>query len=98
MRQGIALLTSVVTLTGMWLAGSHRWQGWLVGLLNQILWLAFIVAFAAWGLLPLCAALIVIYGRNLLRWRAEERELLVLRDMRAAEVRRREAPDRKRYA
>lgn len=70
-RQLVALATSVVTLYGMWLAGSHRWQGWLVGLLNQALWLGFIVAFSAWGLLPLNAALIVVYTRNLRRWRSE---------------------------
>ncbi len=69
-RQGIALATSILTLAGMWLAGSHRWEGWLVGLLNQVLWIAFIVAFGAWGLLPLSLALIVVYTRNLVRWRS----------------------------
>ena len=70
MRQLIPLATSVVTLIGMWLAGSGSWKGWAVGLGNQALWLAFIFAFGAWGLLPLSAALIVVYTRNLLRWRA----------------------------
>ncbi len=69
MRQAIALATSLLTLAGMWLAGSGRWQGWLVGLVNQVLWLAFIVVFEAWGLLPLSAALVVVYSRNLWRWR-----------------------------
>jgi hypothetical protein len=36
-----------------------------------VLWLWFIVAFAAWGLLPLSLALIVTYTRNLIRWRRE---------------------------
>lgn len=71
MRQLIALATSVLTLVGMWLAGSKRWEGWLVGLCNQGLWLAFIVAFSAWGLLPLSVALTVVYSRNLLRWRRQ---------------------------
>lgn len=75
MRQGIALATSALTLYGMWLAGSHRWQGWLVGLVNQVLWFAFIVAFGAWGLLPLNLALVVIYSRNIVKWR---REILVI--------------------
>ncbi len=69
MRQGLALLTSTVTLYGMWLAGSHRWTGWLVGLANQALWLAFIVMFGAWGLLPLNVALVVVYSRNLVKWK-----------------------------
>lgn len=66
----ISLATSAATLAGMWLAGSGSWTGWAIGLANQALWLAFIVAFAAWGLLPLSLALIVVYTRNLLRWRA----------------------------
>lgn len=69
MRQIIALVTSGVTLAGMWLAGSNRWQGWLLGLCNQGLWLLFIVAFGAWGLLPLNIALVVVYTRNIVRWR-----------------------------
>lgn len=70
MRQLIPLATSVVTLAGMWLAGNHDWRGWALGLGNQALWLLFIVTFAAWGLLPLSAALIVVYSRNLWRWKA----------------------------
>lgn len=71
MRQLVALATSVLTLYGMWRAGSHDWRGWAIGLANQALWFAFIVAFGAWGLLPLNVSLVVVYGRNLRRWRAE---------------------------
>lgn len=73
MRQAIALATSVVTLYGMWLAGSHRWTGWLVGLGNQALWLVCIVVFGVWGLLPLNVALVVVYSRNIVKWRRAER-------------------------
>lgn len=73
MRQAISLITSAVTLLGMWLAGNKRPSAWLVGLGNQALWFATIVAFSVWGLLPLNAALIVVYSRNFLRWRREER-------------------------
>lgn len=73
MRQVIPLLTSAVTLWGMWLAGNKRSLAWVVGLANQGLWLAFIVVFEAWGLLPLSTSLVVVYTRNLLRWRAQER-------------------------
>ena len=72
MRQGIALATSVVTLVGMWMAGSHNWKGWALGIFNQVLWFWFIVAFDAWGLLPLNIALVFVYGRNLLRWKNEQ--------------------------
>ena len=72
-RQLIALATSLLTLYGMKLAGDKRSTGWLVGLINQALWFLFIVAFDAWGLLPLNLALVVIYSRNLRRWRRDER-------------------------
>lgn len=71
MRQAIPLATSLGTLLGMYLAGSKRWEGWAVGLANQALWLWFIVQFEAWGLLPLLVALVFVYTRNLLLWRAE---------------------------
>ncbi len=71
MRQALPIVTAVLTLLGMWLAGSKRWEGWAVGLLNQVLWLWFIVLFEAWGLLILTVALTVIYTRNLIAWRRE---------------------------
>lgn len=64
--------TSVLTLAAMWLAGSKRSIGWVVGLVNQVLWAATIVVFEVWGLVPLTAALTVIYSRNLVRWRRLE--------------------------
>lgn len=70
-RQLLPLATSVVTLIGMWMVGNKNPLGWLVGLGNQTLWGWFIVAFHAWGLLPLSCALSVVYSRNLLRWRRD---------------------------
>ena len=68
----LSLLTSVGTLTGMWLVSKHRWEGWAVGLANQVVWLAFIVVTGAWGLLLLMSALVVIYTHALVTWRREE--------------------------
>ncbi len=70
-QQIIALATGLVTIFGVWLQGNHRWEGWLVGLLNQGLWFVFIVVFGAWGLLPLCAVFGAVDLRNLLKWRRE---------------------------
>jgi hypothetical protein len=69
MKQLIPLATSVGTLLMMWLAGSKRVVAWKVGLANQVLWVWFIVAFEAWGLIPLTLALTFTYARNLVRWR-----------------------------
>ena len=70
-KLAISLLTSAGTLWGMWAAGGKKSYAWLIGLGNQVVWLAFIVAFQAWGLLPLSASLVVVYTRNHLRWKRE---------------------------
>lgn len=72
-RTLIPWATSAGTLLGMWLLGQKRSIGWIVGLVNQVLWITFAVMFEAWGLLPLTCALVVIYSRNLARWRREDR-------------------------
>lgn len=64
--------TSAGTLLGMWLLAQKRSIGWTVGLINQILWVTFAITFKAWGLLPLTIALIFIYTKGLIKWRAEE--------------------------
>lgn len=74
LRWIISLATSAGTIVSMWAAGSKRWWGWLVGVANQAVWLLFIIKFRSWGLLPLSAALVVIYGRNALRWRTPPAE------------------------
>jgi hypothetical protein len=72
MKQAIPLATSIVTLIGMYLAGRKRWEGWAISLANQVLWAWFIVAFRAWGLIPLSATLSYVYALNLRRWRKED--------------------------
>lgn len=63
-------LLSAITIWMTLLAGNLHPRAWLVGLGNQLLWLAWIVAAGAWGLIPLNIALWVVYGRNHLKWRA----------------------------
>lgn len=62
-------LTSAGTLLGMWLLSNKRWEGWVVGIANQVLWVATSILYGTWGFLPLTAALLVVYGRGLVRWR-----------------------------
>lgn len=63
-------LLSAITIWMTLLAGNKHRNAWLVGLGNQLLWLVWIIAAGAWGLLPLNAALWIVYGRNHLKWRA----------------------------
>lgn len=52
----------------MLLAGNKRKGAWAVGLLNQALWLVWIVLTQSWGLIPMNLALWVVYGRNYVKW------------------------------
>lgn len=65
-------LLSAITIYTMFLAGDRKKYTWLIGLGNQALWLVWIVASAAWGLLPMNIALWIVYTRNHFKW-AQER-------------------------
>ena len=43
MKQYIPWATSIVTLYGMYVVSKKLWWGWLVGLVNQALWITFAV-------------------------------------------------------
>lgn len=59
-----SLLMSVLT--------GNLWRfAWVFGLGIQCLWLIWIAAAQAYGFLPLCLALFVIYTRNHFKWRAQ---------------------------
>lgn len=62
-------LLSAITIYMTVLAGNHHPRAWLVGLVNQALWLVWICAGQHWGLLPMNLALFWVYGRNHLKWR-----------------------------
>ena len=61
-------LLSVITIWMTLPAGNKHPMAWMIGLVNQALWLAWIVASEAWGLLPMNLALWVVYGRNHWKW------------------------------
>ena len=62
-------LLSVITIYMTVLAGNKSRNAWLFGLINQALWLIWILSTSAWGLLPMNFALWVVYARNHLKWR-----------------------------
>lgn len=66
--------TSALTILGMWLLGNKDKRGWIVGLANQALWITFVILYSAWGLLPLTGWLIVVYTRNLIKWRRDDEQ------------------------
>lgn len=68
-RDHLPWLMSAITIWMTLLAGNKYSSAWLIGLGNQALWLFWIVSMGAWGLLPMNAALWVVYARNHLKWR-----------------------------
>ncbi|MFA5898078.1 MAG: hypothetical protein WC829_03075 [Hyphomicrobium sp.] len=62
-------LLSAITIWMTLLAGNMHPKAWLVGLLNQALWLVWIVASETWGLIPLNLALWAVYARNHMKWK-----------------------------
>lgn len=71
-RMYLPWLLSLITIWMTVLAGNKHRSAWLIGLCNQALWLVWIIATASWGLLPMNAALWIVYGRNHLRWTSEQ--------------------------
>lgn len=61
-------ILSAITIYTMFLAGDRKSHTWIVGLINQALWLVWIIASASWGLIPMNLALWIVYTRNHLKW------------------------------
>lgn len=70
-EQYLPWLLSVITIYMTLLAGNKHRHAWLLGLLNQFLWLFWIMTVEAWGLLPMNLALWVVYARNHFKWTKE---------------------------
>lgn len=62
-------ILSIITAYTMLLAGNKRAGAWLVGLLNQVLWLTWIIVSETWGLLPMTAVMVIVYIRNYIKWK-----------------------------
>ena len=75
----IPWVTSAATLLAVWLNGRNVRLSWKVSLLNQAIWLVFIVTYDAWGLLPLTLALSAIFARHLRRTRSTSGPKLAVR-------------------
>lgn len=60
---------AVVGLTGLWLAGSGKALGWMVGVGAQALWIAYAVATQQWGFILTAVAYAAVYLRGALRAR-----------------------------
>lgn len=68
----LPFVLSGMTALGMHIIGKKDSRGWLIGLANQFLWVAFIIHTQSWGLLILTVILTKIYLTSYLSWRKED--------------------------
>lgn len=73
-------LLTFVGVIGLYLAGSNRKIGWLLGLGAQILWLWYGISTQQYGFVISAHVYGFVYLRNYMRWRSENKELEVIDD------------------
>lgn len=73
-QNGVALLLSGIQITCYLMAGNKNRWGWIVGLTGALPWCVVMIAWGAWGLLPLVVFLQVIYVVNFIKWTRDEQQ------------------------
>ncbi len=64
-------LLMTVGIVGLYLSGSHKSTGWLIGLGAQVLWFTYALSTQQHGFMVSSLAYGSVYLRNYLRWRRE---------------------------
>ena len=59
---------SLVTLVGFVVLGGKRRIGWLIGIVSEVVWIAWAISIHQYGILVMSFAFIGIYWRNWVRW------------------------------
>jgi uncharacterized membrane protein len=73
------IISATLTFTSMLAVGQRKWQGWGLAFLNSVAVciLAVHVAPKQWALIPTNVFCLVIYTRNLIKWRRDDPQLKV---------------------
>ncbi len=66
-------LLSAITVAATFMAGNKHRHAWALSLLNQALWLLWIVTTRTWGFLPMNIALTAVFARNHWLWTRQPR-------------------------
>ena len=67
-------LLSIISLVTLWLIGNKNKAGFVLGLLNQVLWIWYALMLKQYGLLVGVIAYAAIYIRNLIKWNKDEKD------------------------
>lgn len=57
-------LLGILGVTGLLIAGSKIWWGWLINLANEILWIIYAISTEQYGFILMAVAYAVVYARN----------------------------------
>lgn len=70
------IISAALTFASMLAVGQRKWQGWGLAFLNSVAVciLAVHVAPKQWALIPTNLFCLVIYTRNLINWRRDDRQ------------------------
>lgn len=66
---------AAVGVTGIYLTTRHMWQGFLIGICAQVLWVAYAVVTNQWGFLATAFAYGAVNAVGLRRWLVNKRDL-----------------------
>ena len=62
------------SIAGLWISGTNPRSGWVYGIVCQGVWVAYGLATEQPGMIALSVAFVIIYIRNLRRWRGHRFE------------------------
>jgi hypothetical protein len=65
----VSWATAAGTIICSYLCRRLYWQGYVVGLLNQVLWTWVVIATGQWGLLAVGAFMVWNYTKGVVEWR-----------------------------
>lgn len=71
----VVLPSHAVGVTGLWLVGSKRSIGFVIGLFAQALWFTYAVVTEQYGFIVACAAYGSVHARGLYRWTRSDQAL-----------------------
>ena len=67
-------ILSIISLVTLWLIGNKNKAGFILGLLNQVLWIWYALMLKQYGLLVGVIAYAAIYIRNLIKLNKDEKD------------------------
>jgi hypothetical protein len=54
----------ILGVTGLLIAGNRVWWGWLINLVNEILWIVYAIRTKQYGFILMAIAYAAVYARN----------------------------------